>query len=109
MSEADPARFGYWSREEVLRFLGDLLEIERVGANALAAICRAADIQLADIAFESELAQGAICVLLRKEIAARGGADPLAEVKEGLLFPTRRPASSALSRSRAGTRPSCRT
>jgi hypothetical protein len=74
MSEADPAYFGYWSKEEMQHFLKDLLETERIGARAFAAIGRAADIHVADLAFESELAQGAICVLLKKEIAARGGA-----------------------------------
>ncbi|QOZ55408.1 hypothetical protein XH90_31585 [Bradyrhizobium sp. CCBAU 53338] len=77
MSEADPAYFGYWSREEVLQFLRDLLETEHIGAKAFASIGRVADIHLADVAFESELAQGAICVLLKKEIVARGGADSL--------------------------------
>ena len=75
MSEADPAYFGYWSKEEMLHFLKDLLETERVGAMAFAAIGRAADLHVADLAFKSELAQRAICVLLKKEIAARGGAD----------------------------------
>ncbi|MGY3075097.1 hypothetical protein ACVWZZ_001468 [Bradyrhizobium sp. LM6.10] len=74
MSEADPAYFGYWSKEEMQHFLKDLLEAERIGAKAFAAIGRAADVDIADLAFESELAQGAICVLLKKEIAARGGA-----------------------------------
>jgi hypothetical protein len=75
MNQADPAYFGYWSKEEVLRFLGDLLESERIGAKAFAAIGRAADLHVADLAFDSELAQGAICVLLKKEIATRGGTD----------------------------------
>jgi hypothetical protein len=75
MSDRDPAYFGYWSREEMLHFLEDLLEGERIGTRAFAAIGRAADLRVADLAFESELAQGAICVLLKKEIAARGGAD----------------------------------
>ena len=75
MSEADPADFGYWSEEEVLHFLTDLLEAERIGTKAFAAIGRVADLHIADPAFESELAQGAICVLIKKEIAARGGAN----------------------------------
>ena len=74
MSESDPAYFGYWSKEEVLNFLRDLLESERIGVKAFAAIGRAADLRVADLVFESELAQGAICVLLKKEIARRGGA-----------------------------------
>ena len=74
MSEADPAYFGYWSKEEVLNFLKDLLESERIGVKAFAAIGRAADLHVADLVFDSELAQGAICVLLKKEIAKRGGA-----------------------------------
>jgi hypothetical protein len=77
MSEADPAYFGYWSKEEMLHFLKDLLETERIGTRAFAAIGRVADVHVADLVFESELAQGAICVLLKKEIAARGGADSL--------------------------------
>jgi hypothetical protein len=75
MSEGDPTYLGYWSKEEVLQFLKDLLESERMGTRAFAAIGRAADLHVADLVFESELAQGAICVLLKKEIAARGGAD----------------------------------
>jgi hypothetical protein len=74
ISEADPAYFGDWSEEEMLHFLTDLLEAERIGTKAFAAIGRVADLHIADLAFESELAQGAICVLLKKEIAARGGA-----------------------------------
>jgi hypothetical protein len=75
MSEGDPAYFGYWSKEEVLNFLKELLESERIGVEAFAAIGRAADLPVADLVFESELAQGAICVLLKKEIAMRGGTD----------------------------------
>jgi hypothetical protein len=74
MSEKDPAYFGYWSKEEVSNFLKDLLESERIGVKAFAAIGRAADVHVADLVLESELAQGAICVLLRKEIARRGNA-----------------------------------
>jgi hypothetical protein len=66
-----------WSREEVLDFLKKLLEVERIGTRAFAEIGRAADPHTADLVFDSELAQGAICVLLRKEIAARGGSDAL--------------------------------
>ncbi|MGY3104490.1 hypothetical protein ACVWW7_001117 [Bradyrhizobium sp. LM6.9] len=76
MRGSDPACFGYWSKEETVRFLNELLEVERLGAKAFAAIGRVADVHVADLAFESELAQGAICVLLKKEIVARGGADP---------------------------------
>lgn len=77
MDASDPSYFGYWSKEEVLHFLKQLLESECIGVTAYAAIGRAADSQIADLALESELAQGAICVLLKKEIAARGGADIL--------------------------------
>lgn len=79
MGEADPAYFGYWSKEEMLHFLKDLLETERIGTRAFAAIGRAADLHVADLAFKSELAQGAICVLLKKEIATRGGGDALGQ------------------------------
>jgi hypothetical protein len=72
MNENDPAYFGYWSREEVLKFLEDLLQAERTGLSAFSAVGRVVDLRVADLAFESELAQGAICVLLRKEIARRG-------------------------------------
>jgi hypothetical protein len=75
INEGDPVYFGYWSREEVLNFLKELLERERIGVKAFAAIGRAADLHVADLVFESELAQGAICVLLKKEIAMRGGTD----------------------------------
>jgi hypothetical protein len=85
MSEADPAYFGYWSKEEVLHFLRDLLETERIGTRAFAAIGRAADVHVADLAFESELAQGAICVLLKKEIAARGSADSLRQSQKNVV------------------------
>lgn len=85
MSDADPAYFGYWSKEEMLHFLKDLLESERIGAKAYAAIGRAADLHVADLVFESELAQGAICVLLKKEIAARGGADTLRQKNTAVI------------------------
>jgi len=75
MKKGDPVSFGYWSKEEVLNFLKELLESERIGVKAFAAIGRAADLHVADLVFESELAQGAICVLLKKEIAMRGGTD----------------------------------
>jgi hypothetical protein len=75
MSEGDPAYFGYWSKEEVLNFLKELLESERIGVKAFVAIGRAADLHVADLVFESELAQAAICVLLKKEIVMRGGTD----------------------------------
>ena len=74
VSKVDPAYFGYWSKEEVLKFLNDLIETERIGLRAFAAIGRAADLRVANLVLESELAQGAICVLLKKEIARRGGA-----------------------------------
>ena len=85
MSEADPAYFGYWSKEDVLHFLRDLLETERIGIRAFAAIGRAADVHIADLAFESELAQGAICVLLKKEIAARGSAGSLRQSQKNVV------------------------
>jgi hypothetical protein len=73
----EPSLFGYWSKEEVLNFLNELLESERIGVTAYAAIGRTADSHAADLALESELAQGAICILLKKEIAARVGAGML--------------------------------
>ncbi|MCK1626785.1 hypothetical protein IVA98_27260 [Bradyrhizobium sp. 160] len=77
MNDADPGCFGYWSKEEIMSFLKLLLDSERIGITAYAAIGRAADSHLADIAFEAELGQGAICVLLKKELVARGGANIL--------------------------------
>lgn len=74
VNASDPNRFGYWSKAELLSFLKALLENERIGVTAYAAIGRAVDPQVADLAFESELAQGAICILLRKEIAVRSAA-----------------------------------
>jgi len=65
--------FGYWSKEEILSFLKQLLDGEHIGLTAYAAIGRAACTHLADLALEAEMGQGAICILLRKEIAARGG------------------------------------
>lgn len=61
MNANGPGHFGYWSREEVLNFLGKIVEGERIAVAAYAAIGRAADPYAADLAFESELAQGAIC------------------------------------------------
>ena len=52
MSERDPAYFGYWSREEVSNFLKDLLESERIGVEAFAAVGRASDLHVADLVFE---------------------------------------------------------
>jgi hypothetical protein len=69
----DAVYFGYWSKEEILNFLKELLESERIGIKVFAAIGRTAELHIADLVFESELAQGAICVLLKKEIAKRGG------------------------------------
>jgi hypothetical protein len=77
MSEGELVRFAYWSKEEVLSFLKKLLESERIGTMAFAALGRAADLPTADLVFECELAQGAICVLLKKEIAMRGGVDAI--------------------------------
>ena len=51
MGEADPAYFCYWSKEEALNFLKDLLESERIGVKAFAAIGRAADLHVADLIF----------------------------------------------------------
>lgn len=73
----DSVYFGYWSKEEILRFLKQLLDGEYIGLTAYAAIGRAAYTHLADLALEAEMGQGAICILLRKEIAARGGAGML--------------------------------
>ncbi|PPQ17146.1 hypothetical protein CV770_22540 [Bradyrhizobium sp. AC87j1] len=69
----DSSYFGYWSKEEILSFLKQLLDGEHIGLAAYAAIGRAACTRLADLALEAEMGQGAICILLRKEIAARGG------------------------------------
>jgi hypothetical protein len=77
MNAGDPSYFGYWSKEEILIFLKQLLDSERIGITAYAEIGRAADSHVADLAFEAELGQGAICILLKKEITARGGADIL--------------------------------
>ena len=74
---SDPSYIGYWSKAEVSSFLKELLEGERVGLAAYATIGRTADSPIAELAFESELAQSAICILLKKEIAARAGANAL--------------------------------
>lgn len=74
MSDGDPACIGYWSRGEVLRFLQKLLEGERAGIGAFASVGRSIKQHLADLIFESELAQAAICVLLKKEMIRKGGA-----------------------------------
>jgi hypothetical protein len=77
MNTDDAGRIGldYWSRKDVLHFLEQLLENESIGVAAYAAIGRTAAPEVADLAFESEPAQGAICILLKKEIFARGEAD----------------------------------
>lgn len=77
IDEPDPAHFDYWSNEVVLHFLKELLKNERIGVESFAAIGREADLDAAALIFESELAQGAICVLLKKEIIMRGGADTI--------------------------------
>ena len=77
MNGSNPGCFSYWSKVEVLSFLKELLESERIGARAFAEIGRAADLHIADLVFDCELAQGAICVLLKKEIARRGQNDTL--------------------------------
>ncbi|WGR97633.1 hypothetical protein MTX26_24990 [Bradyrhizobium sp. ISRA443] len=82
MSESDPAYIGYWSRGEVLIFLDSLLEGERAGIGAFAAIGRSIEQHLADLIFESELAQGAICVLLKKEMIRKGGAHMVGRRRE---------------------------
>jgi hypothetical protein len=82
----DPGCFGYWSKEEILNFLKELLEGERVAVTAYAAVGRAAASDVADLAFESELAQGAICILLQKEIAARAGAGVLRHKRTTAIF-----------------------
>ncbi|MCS3447604.1 MULTISPECIES: hypothetical protein [Bradyrhizobium] len=74
LSDGDPAYIGYWSRGEVLRFLESLLEGERAGIGAFACVGRSIKQHLADLMFESELAQAAICVLLKKEMIRKGGA-----------------------------------
>lgn len=74
MHEVDPGYFGYWSKEEIVAFLKSLLERERVGTKAFANIGRAADLRIADLVLESELEQGSICVLLKKELVKRGAA-----------------------------------
>jgi hypothetical protein len=66
-------RRGYWSRDEELTFLRELLRLERKGTRAVAEIGKAADLRVADLALEMEVLQASSCVLLRKEIEARGG------------------------------------
>lgn len=72
MHEVDPGYFGYWSNEEVIVFLKDLLEQERIGTRAFANIPHAADLRIADLILEAERDQASICILLHKEIAKRG-------------------------------------
>ncbi|WGR93675.1 hypothetical protein MTX26_28970 [Bradyrhizobium sp. ISRA443] len=99
LNEEDPAHVGYWSKVEVLRFLDSLIEGERAGIGAFALVGRSIIKQeLADLIFESELAQAAICVLLKKEMIRKGGAhmirrgwassasDPVGIVRNGVAF-----------------------
>jgi hypothetical protein len=71
MHEVDPGYFGYWSNEEVIAFLKDLLERERIGTRAFANISHVADPRIADLILEAELDQVSICILLQKEITRR--------------------------------------
>ncbi len=74
MHEVDPGYLGYWSKEEIIAFLKLLLERERIATKAFADIGHAADVRIADLILGSELDQGSICVLLKKELAKRGAA-----------------------------------
>ena len=53
MNNGDPVYSGFWSKEAVLNFLKKLLESERIGVKAFAAIGRAADLHVADTWFLS--------------------------------------------------------
>jgi len=70
--EVDPNYFGYWADNDVLTFLNMLLERERLGSKAFAAIGRAADLETADSILDAELTQASLCVLLRQAIESRG-------------------------------------
>jgi hypothetical protein len=70
--EVDPGYFGYWSKEETIVFLKDLLERERVGSKAFENIRHAADLGVAELMLEAELNQALICILVRKQIAKKG-------------------------------------
>lgn len=72
MHEVDPGYFGYWSREETIVFLKDLLERERIGSKAFENIRCSADLRVAELMLEAELNQALICILLRKEISKKG-------------------------------------
>jgi hypothetical protein len=72
MHEVDPGYFGYWSREETIVFLKDLLERERIGSKAFENIRHAADLRIAELMLQAELNQALICILLRKEISRKG-------------------------------------
>jgi hypothetical protein len=72
MHEVDPGYLGYWSNEEVIAFLKDLLERERIGTKAFAEIGQVADLRVADLILEAELDQVSTCILLHKEITKRG-------------------------------------
>src|SRR4051812_46913199 len=72
MGAGDSAYLGYWSKEEVLDFLEELLERERIGVKAFAAIGRAADLHVADLVFESELAQGRSASCSKKRLLDEG-------------------------------------
>lgn len=85
MNANDPSYLGYWSTEEISTFLKELLDGERTGVTAYAAIGRVADPPVSELILESELAQSAICVLLRKEIAARARAGALRDKKTAVL------------------------
>jgi hypothetical protein len=85
MNANDPSYLGYWSTEEISTFLKELLDGERTGVTAYAAIGRVADPPVSELVLESELAQSAICVLLRKEIAARARAVALRDKKTTVL------------------------
>jgi hypothetical protein len=73
MHELDPKYLGYWTPDEVLAFLDELLTLERQGTRAFAEIIKAADLRTADAVLECELMQASLCVFIREQVKARGG------------------------------------
>ena len=73
LHEVDPTYLGYWSSDELLTFLSELLKLERQGAKAFAEIGKTADLHSADLALEFELTQASLCVFILEQIEARGG------------------------------------
>ena len=75
MHELEPDYLGYWSREEVLALLQELLEAERAGAKVTAQLGKAADeAELAAALHDVRDDEARFCAMLSRHIEALGDA-----------------------------------